>query len=71
MSHHEDLLARAEQFVAEKEGRITSLANWIEILETEGYEALAARSRELLTMLQRGLAISQDNVRLILKARAL
>lgn len=67
----EDLLSKAEQLVAEKEGRITGLSNWIEILESEGYEALAARSRELLAMLQRSLATSQDNLRLVLKARAL
>jgi hypothetical protein len=67
----EDLLSWVEELVLEKEGRITSLTNWIEILDSEGFGAQAARSRELLAVLLRNLAISRDNVRLMPRARAL
>jgi hypothetical protein len=71
MKPPEDFLAEAEILILEREGRITCLTNQIEILESQGYEALAAHSRQLLAMVQQNLAISQDNVRLMRKVRGL
>jgi hypothetical protein len=71
MKPPEDPLAKAEKLVVEREGRITCLTNWIRILESQGCEALAARPRQLLAMIQRNLAIAQDNLRLMRKARGL
>jgi hypothetical protein len=71
MKPTEDFLAKAEKLVAEREGRIICLINWIEILESRGYGTLAARPRQLLAIIQQNLAISRDNVRLMRKARGL
>ena len=70
MKPPEDLLAKVEELVVEKELRIANLTNWIEILESKGYEAQAAGSRELLALLQQNLALSRDNIRLMQEARA-
>jgi hypothetical protein len=69
MKPPEDFLAKAEKLILEREERITCLTNWIGILEFQGYQALAARQRQLLAMIQQNLVISQDNVRLMRKAR--
>ena len=69
MKPPEDFLAKAEKLILEREERITCLTNWIEILVSQGYGDLAARPRQLLAVMQQTLAISQDNVRLMRKAR--
>lgn len=71
MTPPEDFLARAEKIIVEREGRITCLTNWIRILESQGCEALVARPRQLLAMIQQNLALSQHNLRLMRKVRRL